>query len=983
MKRIMTAVATLLFGLVATSLSAQSGYQVKGVVVDAVGPVIGATVMEQGTSNGTSTGLDGDYVLTVSSADATISISCIGYVPRTFPASAVPARIVLVEDAQFLDDVIVIGYGTVKKEDMTGSVSTVRADQINKGMISSPSQLLAGKSGGVVVTAGDGQPGSASTIRIRGGSSLNASNDPLIVVDGLPVGGTAISGVSDALASINPNDIESFTVLKDASATAIYGSRASNGVIIITTRKGSKGSARPHVNADFTASLSRNAKYLDVLDGDGMRAAMKQYYGDNAAAMAAVGKENTDWQKEIFRLGQSYEGNVGVSGSVGLGKAGSLPYRVSGGYLNQRGTLKTSALDRGTLSLNLNPSFLEDHLTVSLNGKGMYMHNRFANTAAIGQAVEYDPTQPVYDDSTNGIHGYRSWGTPNTVGTNPVASLDEKKDLADAYRFIGNAQFDYKVHGFEDLRFNLNLGLDWSKSDGTVDILEGSEQSWHSQTEAGAGRHTDYDQLRRDETLEFYANYNRTFAQKHLVDLMAGYSWQHFYHHSNSYSTSVDKSKVYSDSHPAFEHYLVSFFGRANYGFDDRYLLTATVRYDGTSRFANNKWGLFPSVAFAWNARNEAFLKNIDVLSTAKLRLSWGQTGQQDVAGDSYPTIATYYTNQLGSYYHFGDRTIVPIRPNPYNADLKWETTTTWNAGVDLGFLNNRVTASLDAYYRKTTDLLNYTPVPAGSNLKNYLNANIGTLVNQGVELDLGWIALQSRDWFWQIGLNAAWNRNEITKLTSNDSEDYKGVDVGGISGAVGNTIQKYMVGYPTNTFYVFQQVYDTEGKPIMGAYVDRNKDGVINVDDRYFCKKAAPDVTVGFNTTLTWKQWTFAASAHANLGNYVYDNNTSRLSLITDLWTNGFSANRVPQGIEDGFTVAQYFSDYYIKNASFLKLDNVTVGYTFQLPKEMSLNIFGTVQNVFSLTPYKGIDPEVFSGIDSNIWPRPRTCVLGLKYNF
>ena len=976
------------------SVFAQSGYEVKGVVVDAVGPVIGATVIEQGTSNGTSTGLDGDYVLNVSNANAVVEVSCIGYATQTFVASQMPKTVTLAEDALFLDDVVVIGYGTVKKEDMTGSVSTVRADQINDGMISSPAQLLSGKAGGVVVTAGSGQPGSGSTIRIRGGSSLSAVNDPMIIVDGLPISNTGISGVGDALSSINPNDIESFTVLKDASATAIYGSRASNGVIIITTKKGKKSDGNvPHVNADFTASLSHNTKYLDVMTGDELRAAMAEYQGVESEAYKALGKANTDWQKEIYQLAQTYEGNVGISGNVGLGKVGYLPYRVSGGYLNQKGTLKTSSMERGTLSVNLSPSFLDDHLKVSLNGKGMIMNNRFANTGAISQAVQYDPTQPIYDDSQNGYKGYKVWGTYdekdqklifNTQSTcNPLLSLLEKNDVSSAKRFIGNAQVEYKIHGLEDLRLNVNAGLDFSTSAGTVDVPEGAEQSWHNQTQSGSGEHTDYSQIKRDQTLEMYAAYDKTIS-KHTFGAMAGYSWQNFYTESESLTKKASDGSLIKFSPYKYEYFLVSFFGRANYSYDNKYLLTATVRYDGTSRFANNKWGFFPSVAFGWNMKNESFLKDVEDLSALKLRLSWGQTGQQDLNTSGYPTIATYYTNQLGSQYIFGDQVITPITPQAYNADLKWETTTTYNVGADLGFLDNRITANVDAYYRETTDLLNYTPVPAGSNLKNYLDANIGSLVNYGVELDLNFIPVQTEEWFWQVGLNGAWNRNIVTKLTANDAaEDYNGVPTGGISGAVGNTIQRFYPGDPVSTFYVYEQVYDMNGDPIMGAYVDRNKDGIINENDKYSYKKPAPDLTFGFNTTLNWRNWTFAMSAHANIGNYVYNNNLSQYTLMTDLWTNSFVSNRVTKATDLNFTRAQYFSDYFIQDASFLKLDNITLGYTFKLPKAMSLNVFGTVQNVCTITGYDGIDPEVFGGIDSNIWPRPRTYVLGLKYNF
>ena len=977
----------LMFCIFTPAVSAQGGYEVKGVVVDQVGPVIGATILEKGTMNGASTGLDGDFTLTVSGPDAVVEISCIGYRTVTFPASSVPATITLETDAMYLEDVVVIGYGTVKKEDMTGSVSTVRADDINKGMISSPAQLLAGKSGGVVVTQGSGQPGSASTIRIRGGSSLTASNDPMIVVDGLPISDSGIGGMADQLASINPSDIESFTVLKDASATAIYGSRASNGVIIITTKKGKKSdSAIPHVSADFTASISQNSKYLDVLTGDEMRSLMADRYGVDSDAYKALGQENTDWQKQIWQIGQTYEGNVSLSGNIGLGRAGYLPYRVSGGYYNQKGTLKTSSLERGTVSLNLNPTFLDDHLTISLNGKGMFMDNRFANQDAIAQAVQYDPTQPVYDE--NGLNGYRIWGDPNSVGVqgtcNPVASLNEKKDLASAKRFIGNAQIDYKIHGLEDLRLNLNLGLDYFYADGTVDVPAGSEQSYRNQTQAGNGLHTDYTNMKRDETLEFYGAYDKTI-KKHTFGVMAGYSWQHFYEEStNRQVRANDPTYVYSETTPAFEHFLVSFFGRANYSFDNRYLITATVRWDGTSRFVNNKWGFFPSVAFAWNIKKESFMQSASNVSALKFRLSWGQTGQQDLNTSNYPSLATYKENLTGSMYYFGDRLIAPLTPQAYNENLRWETTTTYNAGVDLGFLNDRITISADAYYRKTTDLLNNTPVAAGANLKNWLVANIGTLDNYGVELDMNFIALQNEDWFWQIGLNGAWNKNKITRLTTNDDNpDYTGVATGDISGGTGNKIQRFMTGYPVNSFYVYQQIYDEAGKPIMGAYVDRNDDGVVNEKDMYCYKKAAPDVTIGFNTTLNWKQWSLAVSAHANLGNWVYDNNSSNMTLMTDLWTNNFVSNRVPLAKEINFTSAQYFSDYWVKNASFLKIDNITLGYLFKLPKDMTLNLFATVQNVCTITGYDGIDPEIYSGIDNNLWPRPRTYVIGLKYNF
>ena len=1011
---------------------AQSGkYEVKGVVVDTTGtPVIGATVLEQGTTNGITTDVNGQFVLKVNSDQSIVTISYIGYLTKALVANSPELlNVVLEEDSAMIDDVVVIGYGTVKKDDLTGSISTVKADQTNKGLATSPTDLLRGKSAGVVITSGDGAPGSAAQIRIRGGSSLNASNDPLVVVDGLPISNSGISGTSNALASINPSDIESFTVLKDASATAIYGSRASNGVIIITTKKGSKyDTGAPHVSVDFTASLSQNARYVDVMTGDQMRQTLEWYYGtqDTDAYRSATKYTdangnyiNTDWQREIYQLAQSYEGNVALSGNIKMGDKNNLPYRVSYGYLNQDGTLKTSNMSRHTMSVNLNPQLLNNHLTISLNGKGMIMDTRFANTGAVSQAVQFDPTKPVYlSDEEGGINGYYTWrgvdGNHNTMANqNPVALLNDKYDVSNAKRFVGNASFDYKIHGLESLRFNLNLGVDVSKSNGSVDVAPGVEQSRHATAEAGSGSHTDYSQLRRDQTLEAYVAYAEKWGD-HQFDIMAGYSWQWYYTQSyNATNRVADVSKWKVDSGEPYialeptannyylsepkvsksEYFLVSFFGRANYSYANRYSITATLRADGTSRFANNKWGIFPSVALAWNIKNESFLEDVDAVSAMKLRLSYGQTGQQDVGG-VYDALPTYYHNTLGSYYPFGGYTdetglVHPIKPVGYNADLKWETTTTYNAGLDFGFLDNRITMSADFYYRATKDLLNFTPVPAGANLTNYLNANIGDLKNIGVEYEINAVAIQTKDWYWNIGANVAWNKNEITRLTNDDeAEGYYGVDTGGYSGGVGGTCQVHQTGQPTHSFYVYQQIYDENGRPIEGLYVDRNGDGTVNEQDKYVYKKAAPDVTIGFNTQLSWKALTLAVSAHANIGNYVYDNISSNGELLTDLWTNNFTNNRVVTAPMTNFrSSGQYLSDYYVRNASFLKLDNITLSYRFNLGnasnRDLTLDLFGTVSNVATFTGYKGIDPEIAGGIDNNMYPRPRTYILGLKFNF
>ena len=994
MKRILTAIAVL-FAVCAT-VFAQGGYQVKGVVVDAMGPVIGAAVVQQGTTNGTSTGIDGDFVLTVPNADAMIEISCIGYATQVFKASEVPSTITLDEDTHFLDEVVVIGYGTVKKSDLTGSVSTVKADEINKGVVTSPTDLLRGKSAGVVVTAGDGMPGSGATVRIRGGSSINASNTPLYVIDGLPVSNDGISGMSDPMASINPEDIESFTVLKDASATAIYGSRASNGVIVITTKKGSKtGSNMPKVAADFTTSVNTIAKYNSLLDADGLVSIIRDFYGVNSAAEQHLGINgklyNTDWQKEIYQVATTMDANMSLTGRLGS----FLPYRISSGVIRQQGTLKGSEMDRVTLGLNLNPSFFDNHLTVYVNGKGTYALNWYANQGAIGSANHFDPTKPVYCDVPGySLNGYTAWydasGNFNTMATeNPVAQLAARHDMADAFRFIGNTQFDYKVHGFEDLRLNLNLGIDWAKSEGVRENAMGSEDSYHDKTEGGLGRHSEYDYLRRNTTLEFYADYNHTFAEKHFVDLMAGYSWQHFWNNSHDYSYRIGDKFELSNTEGKGELYLVSFFGRANYSFADRYLLTATLRADGTSRFQNNKWGIFPSVALGWNIKNEPFMVNVEPVSTLKLRLSWGETGQQEVGG-YYETFAQFLSiNTPGSYYFVnGSDYTAPVVALGYSANLKWETTTTYNVGMDFGFWRDRLTTSVDLYKRDTRDILNYIPVPGLSNLTNYLNTNIGSMTNKGIEVDVNAILAETRDLSWTFGVNAAYNKNTVTKLTASD-ENATGIETGGISGGTGNNVQMIQIGYPMRTFNLYQQVYDEAGNPVNGVYVDRNDDGQINADDRYLGHHADADWTFGFNTALNWKNWTAALSGHASIGNWVYNNVASDTEMLADLWTNYFVSNRVSGAARSMFSQAQYLSDYYLQDGSFLKLDNFTLGYTFprlfdvSADRPFSLNVFGTVQNICTFTRYTGIDPEIFGGIDGTVYPRPRTFILGVKANF
>ncbi len=957
------------------SVGAFAQIEVKGHVKDAAGEdIIGATVRVEGTQTATVSDFDGNFVLKANQG-ATISVSYVGYQTATVKA-APTVEVTLQDDATVLQDVVVIGYGTVRKSDATGSVMSVEADQLNKGLATSPADLLQGKTPGVQIVSTSGAPGASSKIRIRGGSSLSASNDPLIVIDGLPISSTEISG-GDMLNTINPNDIESFSILKDASATAIYGSRASNGVILITTKKGKAGS-KPRINVDMSGTFKTVAKKVDVLSADAFREFFMANYGTNADAVAALGNANTNWQDEIYRNTFAEEINASVSGGYVSGnKVFKMPYRVSAGFLNNDGNLKTTGMSRGNFGFNLTPTLFDDRLTINLNGKGVFTHNKFADEGAIGSAIQYNPLKPVDNK-------WESNGAPNTMSTlNPVFQLNEQHKSSYVRRFVGNAQFDYKFKFLDGLRANLNLGLDISTTSGWNISDYQSEVSYHNKVENGTGLWEKYTQLRRDQTLEFYLAYAKELKEiNSRFDVLAGYSWQHFYNKTTNEKKSNDGNNKYLYGDPTLfktESYLISFYGRLNYTFMDRYLLTFTIRDDGTSRFQNNKWGVFPSAALAWRISEENFMKNVDWLSNLKLRLGWGITGQQNINQGDYPSIATYHTNQHGSLYMFGNNVIIPITPKGYASQIKWEETTTYNIGLDFGFLGNRINGSIDVYMRKTKDLLNKVPVASGTNLTNYLLTNVGDMENKGIEGALNVVPIEQKDLRWEIGFNIAYNKNKITRLTASDDPSYPGVEDGGISGGVGNKIQIQKVGNPMNSFYVLQQVYDETGKPLEGIYVDRNHDGQITDDDRYVYYKPDPDVIIGLNTELSYKKWTLSAAFRSFLGNYVYNNVASNTEMKADMWTNNFICNRVSTAPYSNFQQAQYKSDYYVQNASFLKLDKITLAYN--IAPWVRVNF--TAQNVFTITKYDGVDPEVANGIDNNMYPRSRNFILGASFNF
>ena len=991
---------TILSGLLMIlSANAQTGTQinVSGSVTDVNGePLIGVNILVEGTSTGTVTDYDGNFQLRVP-ADAVLNISYIGYQPQQVAVNnRTTIQIVLVEDTELLDELVVIGYGTVRKDDATGSVVAVDATKLNRGLATSPSDLLAGQVAGLSVVSAGGAPGSSSSIRIRGGSSMSASNDPLIVIDGVPVdNATGVSGMANPLSTINSNDIETFTVLKDASATAIYGSRASNGVIIITTKKGKSGKLQMAYNGNFSVSTRTGA--VDVMDAPTFRNYVVNSFGADSQQAAALGNSETNWQDQIFRTAVSTDHNISLSGSAGE----KLPYRISLGYTNENGILKTSNLERYTGSINLSPSFLDGQLRVQLNARGMYNTNRFADQGAINSATQFDPTMPVYDTTGspygNGYHmTLKADGTPIDIAlANPLAILMQRQDNSKVMRSIGNMQVDYNMPFLDGLRANLNVGYDISDSNGDVMVEDNSPMSytWGSY-KSGWGENSNYSQYKLNTLLDFYLNYVKE-AGAHRFDAMGGYSWQRFYNETENfypYSAAMAAetgNEFYREGNDyATESFVISFFGRLNYSLLDRYLLTLTLRNDGSSRFSpDNKWGLFPSAAFAWKIINEPFMADSDAMSDLKLRLGYGVTGQQNLGSGDYPWMGRYSYSQAGANYFFGDQMISLIRPLAYDENLKWEETTTYNAGLDYGFLNNRITGAFDVYYRKTTDLLNTVGIAAGTNFSNQLLTNVGELENKGIEFTITGRPVVSKDWNWNLSYNVTLNQNRITKLTINDDPSYVGVRFGGIDGGTGNNIAIHAVNYPAGSFYVYEQVYDEAGKPLEGVFVDQNADGSINEQDMIPWKNASPDLYMGLSSQLSYKNWDFNFSVRGNIGNYAYNNiQSNRESKNTTFDPSGWLKNRVNSATYTNFDAVHYQSSYYIQDASFMKVDNVSLGFNFThlLNHQQSGRIHFTVQNPLVLTNYSGLDPEFTNnGIDNNIYPHPRVFILGLNLNF
>lgn len=960
---------------------AQEGKKITGHVVDDTNePLIGASILVVGTSTGVITDLDGNFNIIVPSGATALQISYVGYETVTVPVpSGNTVNVKMKSDAQMLSDVVVIGYGTQRKSDLTGSVSNVSSKDFNSGLISSPEQLINGKVSGVQIMSNSGSPTAGSTIRIRGGASLNASNDPLIVLDGVPLEAGGISGnTGNFLSLINPSDIESMTILKDASSTAIYGSRASNGVIIITTKKGSND--RMKVSLSTTNSIQTRTKLADMLSHDEFVDVINSRGTD--AQRALLGTSNTDWNDQIYQNAFGTDNNVSIAGRL----AKNFPIRVSIGYYNQSGLLKTDKAERLTGSVSLSPSFFDDHLKVNVNVKGSVNNNRFAETGAIWAAATYNPTLPVY----SGNHAFGGYlealdnvGEPvNAAVLNPLGYIKQNKSTSKVTRFVGNADVDYRVHFLPDLKFHATLGYDYAEGKGKVYVPAEAMQYYTT-----GGRDYSYGpQKNTNRLLTTYLNYNKYLdSWKSNIDATVGYDYQFWKSTSPLYSELNTLGAVQSTSAATDQrHALISYYARLNYTFDSRYMLTATVRRDGTSRFnKDNRWGTFPSVALAWRVSEEAFLKDNTVLSNLKLRASYGVTGQQDGIGN-YNYLPVYTYSQTGAEVQFGNQFINTYRPEAYVSDLKWETTTSWNAGFDFGFLKDRISGSFDFYTRKTEDLLATVAAPAGSTFDKTILTNVGNVDSKGIEVTLNATPIQTKDWNWDVSFNMTWQKMKVKNLSLVESSAVTNTAVG--PWIDGYQFQVLSEGYEPYMFYVYHQLYDEKtGKPIEGAYADLNDDGVIDSNDLYRYKSPAPDFIYGFSTSLRYKKWTLSTSLRANVGNYVYNG----MAMNTGAWStvsyNTYQLNNLNSSyLKTGFQNRQYLSDYYIENASFLKMDNLSLAYNFgRICKWFSMNASVMVQNVFCITKYTGVNPEVPNGMDVSFYPRPRTYSLSLGFEF
>ncbi len=999
---------------------AQNG-TVKGIVTDTEGnPIFNATVTLEGKNLGSKTAESGSYEIG-NIPPGTYVLVCKYFGLETFTesisltANQVLEKNISLSKSKELEEVVVIGYGTTRTKDLTGSAVVINEKNFAQGSMSTPEQLIMGKVSGLKINTNDGAPGSGSTLRLRGGTSINASNDPLIVVDGVPLDNGGIAGAANPLSLINPNDIASFVVLKDASATAIYGSRAANGVIIITTKKGSSGNAPLKVVFDTKHSLSTVAKFADVLSGDSLRNLVSRI--GNPAQIALLGDANTDWQREVFRPAYVVDNNVSLTGGIR-----NLPYRLSFGNRVENGLLKRDQFMRNSVTLNLTPSFFDNKLQLEINNKLVNTRSFFANRAALGAAY-FDPTQPVYSD-TNAFGGYYEWidnnGKPNTLAAkNPLGLLMQREDQSDVWRLIGNAKVTYKIPFLNGLKAVVNGGIDQSEGSGTATTAASSASGFFTQ-----GSFSRYRSNKGNKLLEAYMNYNNskgTGDQFFVMDLTAGYSYQDWYTSSPNWPTyNENQDSILPESVTEFPFYtknsILSFYSRGILTIKDRYVLNASLRYDGSSRFSPEaRWGLFPAVSAAWIISDESFFKDkIKNVNMLKVRAGYGVTGQQDGIGD-YAYISNYFVGSQTAQYIFGPDTLLVFRPSGFDANLQWEQTRSYNIGIDFGILKDRFSGSVEFYQKITSDLLAVVPVAAGTNFTNEILTNVGSLSNTGVEFSFNAGVFANKNSRLDIMGNASRNINRVIKLSQIEDENSVGVQVGGISGGIGNTIQVHRINYPTFSFLVYEQLYDANGSPIqvgqqatidinndgqittadkwkdIHAYADRNGDGVINIKDRYINNQAIADWFFGLSFNYQYKKWTVGMSMRSEIGGYIYNNIHSNAGTFQSVnGTQGFLNNISSLYYEDEIqkiATNQLLSDHYLERADFLRIDYFNVGYNFGKLKafnnKIGLNANLVVNNVFVFTNYSGLDPEIGGGIDNNIYPRPRMYSLNLTFDF
>ena len=945
---------------------------INGIVTDEISssPIAGVNVLVKGSNTGTATDFDGNYSINLKKGDI-LSFSYVGYMTQQVTlGDQTSLNIVLIEDTSSLDEIVVIGYGSVKKEDLTGAADLVTSEDFNQGPVLSPQQLIVGKIAGVSVTSSSGSPGDGQSIRIRGLGSLSLTNSPLIVLDGLPLNDGGVGGSRNPLNMVSPNDIESMVILKDASATAIYGSRGANGVILITTKKGRDSGFKFNYNSSLTTYSAENQ--VDVLTASEFTELITS--GGNADAIAALGSANTNWQDQIYNRATGTENSLSV-----VGNAYGVPMRASVSLGDHEGILTGDNFKRTNASLSLRPNLLNDKLKIELNTRLMNTENKFANRGAIGSALRFDPTKPVFNGSQYG--GYFSWidsatGNQAAIGapTNPLALLNMIDDVSEVDRIVSNLKLDYDLNFVKGLTATINVGIDQSKSVGstaTSELIPTSDPTWN-------GSLSRYEQEAINNLFDAYLTYNTSFKENHNLNFVLGHSYQSFEFDNYSFDSEAQEDGNDFEFIDKSKNVLLSYFGRLNYDFDGKYLFTATLRADASSKLnPNDRWGYFPSLAAAWNIHKEEFFKG-NIFNSLKLRVGYGEVGNVNGLGD-YKFLTRYTGSSSTAYYQFGNSFYQTYRPEPINPDLRWEIGETLNIGVDYSMFNNKLNGSINVYSKTTKDLIAFTLVDPFTNFGNRIDANIGDMQNRGIELSFNIPVIKTDEFEYTLDANIAFNDNVVTRLPDQQF-------IGGISGGVGNNIQTHVEGESPYSFLVYQQVYNN-GIPIEGVYVDRNGDDIINDDDRYIKEDPFADIIMGFTETIKWKSWDLTATARASLGNYAY-NNVASNSVLTQAWNsfeilNNIHSDYLSTGFEN-LTENSLLSDHYIQEASFFKIDNITLGYTIpDFLGEYNLRIYGSLQNVATFTNYDGIDPEIYGGIDNNFYPRPRTGVFGINIEF